>query len=534
MRETGPVRKDLTGDDTAAYVGPARVLLGKLKNDMAFNSLAQGQRTLDLPDGTRIIATSMFGRDKLTIVTTAGEQQSVEPTTEETKSLPVVHEDEAELESIDISGVVICGNSATTLDPNGGGVATISAWVYQPAKNLYTTLQNLGEGTICTAISDDGMTVVGATFKSVVGVGFVPIPTVWHGGTATLLQTGLDPTQSTSYGMASDVSSDGKVIVAGLWDYSVLPRPLYYNAVWVNDALAAIFPVLAGFYGGGGFVEAFRRPGMGCPRTPCVSEDGKTLGLYGREAISFSSPEGTPGSWVAINSVNATWALGRQNAGAVSIGTGISTGTTYEASIWARFTADDIGTFTMPRPAAPVCVENNGTMMGLGDYLFRYDGGVSQVMTPSFNLPPVIPGIGVGASTTQASRSAMNAAGSAARGRSLFVTILTAPNDNTNAECVVYNNGVAAATLGGKFVNATTRDGTLVGGHSSEAGDVGVIAGGWYGKPRIIRPVRAVWGGKDGGMTKELTPPGGPYSWVAGIGRNSFTIDPPPKRLDRV
>lgn len=533
MRETGPVRKDLTGDEAAPYVGPARTLLGKLKNDMEFNKLLQGQRTQDLPDGTRIIVTSMFGRDKVTVVTAGGESKPIDIQAEETKSLPVVHEDDAELEGYDLKNTVICGNSADQLDPNGGGIATITAWVYQPGKNLYTTLQNLGEGTICTAISDDGMTVVGATFKSVVGVGFVPIPTVWKNGAATLLTTGLDPTRPDSYGMASDVSADGKVVVAGLWDYSILPRPLYYNAVWVNKSLAAIFPVLAGFFGGGGFIEAYRRPGMGCPRTPCVSADGKTLGLYGREAISFTSPTGVPPSWIPINSINATWALGHQDAGSVSIGGGIATGTTYEASIWATFTSDEIGTYTMPRPAAPVCVENNGTMMGLGDYLFRYDGAVSQVMTPSFYLPPVIPEIGVGATTTLASRSAMNAAGSAAKGRSLFVTILTAPNDNTSAECVVYEDGTPSATLAGKFVNATTRDGSLVGGHSSEAGDVGVIAGGWYGKPRIIKPVKAVWGGKNGGMTKELTPPGGPYSWVAGIGSNSLTTDPPPKRLDR-
>lgn len=535
MRETGPVRKDLTGDDTAGYVGPARVLLGKLKNDMSFNGLSQGQRTLDLPDGTRIIATSMFGRDKLTIVTTAGETQAVEPTTEETKSLPIVHEDDAELQGVDIRSTVICGNSATELAPNGG-IDSITAWVYQPGKDLYTVIENLGVGTICTSISDDGMTVVGATYKNVPGVGVMPIPTVWKNGKATLLTTGLDPTLASSYGMASDVSADGRVVVAGLWLYNTLPRALFYNAVWVDGTLAALFPVLAGV-GLGGFVEAYRFPGLGCPRTPCVSADGRTLGLFNKEAIGFTFPVGVPEEWVPVNSANATWAVGHQSEGSVSIGSPIVTGVTYQSAIYAIFSGNGTGSYTNPLPAAPACIENDGTVIGLGDFMFRYaDGGVTPLMTPGFVMPPLDPGT-VNATSSRASRSAMNAVGSSAKGRSLFVTMLTDPyNGNTGgtqAECVVYNDGVPAATIAGKFVNATSRDGTLVGGHTADGGDVGLVAGGWYGKPRIITPIHAVWGGSSGGMTKQLSPPGGPYSWVAGIGSNSLTIDPPPKRLDR-
>ena len=50
-RETGVVRKRLLGDPELAirYIGPARTLLGILKNDMAFNRLDQGLRRATIP-----------------------------------------------------------------------------------------------------------------------------------------------------------------------------------------------------------------------------------------------------------------------------------------------------------------------------------------------------------------------------------------------------------------------------------------------------------------------------------------------------
>ena len=50
-RETGVVRKRLLGDPDLAirYIGPARTLLGILKNDMAFNRLDQGLRRATIP-----------------------------------------------------------------------------------------------------------------------------------------------------------------------------------------------------------------------------------------------------------------------------------------------------------------------------------------------------------------------------------------------------------------------------------------------------------------------------------------------------
>lgn len=535
MRETGPARKDLTGDDAAAYVGPARTLLGKLKNDMSFNNLSQGQRTQDMPDGTRIVVTSMFGRDKVSVVTAAGVTLPIDIQAEEAKSLPVVHEDDAELEGFDIQSVVICGNSVNQLDPNGDLTTTVvTAWVFQPGKNIYTTIQNLGIGTICNSISDDGRTIVGGTFKDVPGLGQLPQPTVWKNGAATLLPTGLDPALASSYGMATDVSKDGKVIVGGLWFYGVLPRSQYYNAVWINGALAAIFPALAGYDPGGGTTVARRYPGQGILRTPCVSPDGKVLGLFGHEAVNYAMPGNTfPVEWSPITQYNQTWALGSQNQGAVSMGAPIPTGKTYQTSIYETFSLNTIQTFTLPMPAAPACVEDNGNVVGLGEYLLaRIGGNMEAWMTPTFSLDAPSPGF-IDQTTSRASRIALNAVGSSAKGRTLFVTTLTSPSDGWRGECVVYNGGVAAATLGGKFVLGASRDGTLVGGYSSEGGEIGLVTGGWQGKPMVMKPIQPVWGGKDGGMSKQLTPPGGPIAWVADIGKNAITFDPPPGRLDR-
>jgi len=68
MREFGPARKELSGEEAAPYIGVARVLLGKLKNDMAFNKLSWGTRQQQLEDGTVIAVTSMYGADTFRIL----------------------------------------------------------------------------------------------------------------------------------------------------------------------------------------------------------------------------------------------------------------------------------------------------------------------------------------------------------------------------------------------------------------------------------------------------------------------------------
>lgn len=80
MRDTGPIRKDfgLEGDTeaSAAYMGVARTQLGILKNQMQFNKLLQGSRTVQLEDGTRIQVSSRFGQDTVRVLTPAAPQVS--------------------------------------------------------------------------------------------------------------------------------------------------------------------------------------------------------------------------------------------------------------------------------------------------------------------------------------------------------------------------------------------------------------------------------------------------------------------------
>lgn len=73
MRETGPVAKDLTGDQDASvnYVGLARVLLGQMKNLMKLGGNAIASRLVTLEDGTTIRATSIHGQDQVHIDTLA-------------------------------------------------------------------------------------------------------------------------------------------------------------------------------------------------------------------------------------------------------------------------------------------------------------------------------------------------------------------------------------------------------------------------------------------------------------------------------
>jgi hypothetical protein len=71
MRETGPVRKDLQGEAALPYMGLARTLLGKLKNQMRLGGLAQLSGAATLPDGVEIRVASRFGQDLVRILAPA-------------------------------------------------------------------------------------------------------------------------------------------------------------------------------------------------------------------------------------------------------------------------------------------------------------------------------------------------------------------------------------------------------------------------------------------------------------------------------
>src|SRR5260370_19746279 len=69
MRETGPIRKCLSGDiDLAtAYIPHARTILGGLKDEMKVGNTPTGTRVQMQPDGTRIIVKSFNGTDSVFI-----------------------------------------------------------------------------------------------------------------------------------------------------------------------------------------------------------------------------------------------------------------------------------------------------------------------------------------------------------------------------------------------------------------------------------------------------------------------------------
>lgn len=62
-------RKNFSGDRSVAfdYLGAARQSLMILKNDMGFNKLLTGSRTLDLPEGVRVYVACVFGQDTIDI-----------------------------------------------------------------------------------------------------------------------------------------------------------------------------------------------------------------------------------------------------------------------------------------------------------------------------------------------------------------------------------------------------------------------------------------------------------------------------------
>jgi hypothetical protein len=67
MRESKEVRKQLSDDEAAPYMGSARVLLGELKNKMSYSNLSQLKMTKDYPNGVSITVSSIFGQDTIQI-----------------------------------------------------------------------------------------------------------------------------------------------------------------------------------------------------------------------------------------------------------------------------------------------------------------------------------------------------------------------------------------------------------------------------------------------------------------------------------
>lgn len=67
MKETGVIRRRVSGPEAAPYMNVARNLLGMVKQQIQFGGLSQLSRTVDLPNGIRITVMSIFGQDEVRI-----------------------------------------------------------------------------------------------------------------------------------------------------------------------------------------------------------------------------------------------------------------------------------------------------------------------------------------------------------------------------------------------------------------------------------------------------------------------------------
>lgn len=163
MRETGPVRKELSGEEAAPYIGFARTLLGVLKNQMKFGQLSQGKLARTLPDGTLIAVQSIFGMDKINIVAAAIPQPQEEPA----EALPPPREIEVPVEilvpqelDLEYTNVVVVGTCAAT------GITYGVVWNGGGRVMHVLPLLAGSTGTFPTDISDDCRTVVGYSTMS--------------------------------------------------------------------------------------------------------------------------------------------------------------------------------------------------------------------------------------------------------------------------------------------------------------------------------------------------------------------------------
>lgn len=167
MRETGPVAKVLRVDGKDAsdqdvrrvkpYIGPARTLLGTLKNQMELGGLELGKMYRDYPDGTKVIVESRYGLDKMTIIAPAEEQERgeeenppIDVPTSETPIEPPLKDD------LEANGLVICGDAGSV------------AWVWRHGDADVTVLPHASgcDTSNARAICADGSVVVGRSYNS--------------------------------------------------------------------------------------------------------------------------------------------------------------------------------------------------------------------------------------------------------------------------------------------------------------------------------------------------------------------------------
>lgn len=351
MRETGVVRKALSGEEAAPYIGFARTLLGGMKARMQLGGLAQDTMTRSLPDGTTIRVRSIFGQDQIEIlapVPTTAPREEVEiaiPVPESvTLSQPKLDDE------LVFTGLVVCGNI------NYGGFRAFR-WMQGPG----ATILPLAAGTTQSkafAISQDGTTVVGSCFDDAGNIFAVR----WKANNAVeVLGAGSGLMEATG------VNKDGTVICG----HGVLDG--IRSRMWVWKAKTGIVQLPNSFQ-------------IGTEPGPAISRSGKIIA--GSSEYAFTRMEWDAPSfpsyalpWIhpkhaGLDGVTelieysgeaATWTAGAGPNVLPDPGLQFTTHSKDEFDITINFWPDQVYTYRSPFDNVPAGVSDSGVVVGTRD-----------------------------------------------------------------------------------------------------------------------------------------------------------------------
>lgn len=239
MRSTGVVGKRLDGDAALPYMGYARVLLGQLKNAMQFSKLLQGSRSVVVADGTQIKVQSIFGQDFIDIIAAAPAGVSAAPVEIGEPAIPGMAEYELTQQENErvatLYDIFAVGDRMLArLDMRTGAIAQSAggscdgSLAYSVGSDCLYAGQIDGSihvfargtlalrGVVTTGFTDGFIGIVAPKTGrfiyalSITDQALVKIDTTTNGIVWRVAVT----TPFTSYGMAVDVTPDGRFVVA--------------------------------------------------------------------------------------------------------------------------------------------------------------------------------------------------------------------------------------------------------------------------------------------------------------------------------
>lgn len=403
-KEFREVRKDLSGPAAAPYIGPAREMLGELKQSMKLNDLKILSKTVDLPNGVRVMVQSVFGQDKISILApTVSPEKTILPVEEALRPSDIVIVGRADNQAVRWVNGVIHGlgvlpgyaySVATDVSANGRVVVGYSfnsttagilksSNIHQSQAFAWTpTTGMIGLGwlaappgqeetrffeSLATGVSYDGKVIVGSDTVSVNNVdGFR-----WTGTSFAQLGS-IDPDFEVIY-VATGVNSDGDVIVGYDW----------YNGFQTQ---AFMWTPAAGTVGLG-FIKGqkFNRYSTAY----AVSGNGKVVVGYGYN-LSSTDENGSPPQAFRWTAVDGMIGLGPLAGYAESYAQGVSrdgnviagygwTGPGSEACIWTpKKGMRGIGFLPNTAFSFAQSVSSDGTILVGSSYNNTVDGSDSE------------------------------------------------------------------------------------------------------------------------------------------------------------